>query len=255
LFTLFSGLGITVVLAMRRQYKAILILILVAIPLGWFLTLFSVVRSYMHQPGHQGVSGAVAGIVEGYNRAVSGSYGEYGTVSFIYGITEATDLSLGFYVMRDFPQVHDYFYGAFVGKSFIFWIPRAIWPGKPKSASTVLAHYYAPKAKEGLSLQSTILGEMYADFGLFSLAAIPLFFLLFGLLLRKLISEKSVQVIMGVVLGFAMCRGGISTFFVFFLLAVLMLKVSRLLFARYSNRARRLPEEEVLYDPSSYDSW
>ena len=63
---------------------------------------------------------------------------------------------------------------------FIFWIPRGLWPSKPVMLDSWMIQNFE-KVQEGFSSASGFMGELRADFGLFSL----IFALIMGCLIKK----------------------------------------------------------------------
>jgi hypothetical protein len=75
-------------------------------------------------------------------------------------------------ILKIFPDSHGYLYGQSLLKAFVFWVPRSIWPGKPDSISVMVGGLLAPVSET--SLVTTIFGEMYANFGILFLFAVPI---------------------------------------------------------------------------------
>lgn len=75
------------------------------------------------------------------------------------------------------------YYGSTIVATVSNFIPRAIWPTKPESFAAELAFKLYPHyARYGLSLSTSLIGEMLVNFSLFGTL---IFFFLFGLLLFK----------------------------------------------------------------------
>ena len=70
---------------------------------------------------------------------------------------------------------HDHLYGSSTSFLLYFWIPRAIWPSKPSMLGYWFVREYRGGFSKGHSASFGFTGELYADFGLFSL--LPVFFI------------------------------------------------------------------------------
>lgn len=84
-------------------------------------------------------------------------------------------------ILRNHINVYGHTYGVYTGFIFYFWVPRSIWPSKPEMIGHWLAQGYLTGISAGHSSSLGFTGELYADFGYFSL--ILLLFL--GRLMRK----------------------------------------------------------------------
>jgi hypothetical protein len=106
-----------------------------------------------------------------------GGYFETGdesrVVSSAFDAAEGIDTLLLLHMVRDFGSRYEYMYGVSYTRSLLSFIPRALYPEKPKTFSGYLASLYLPN--DLTSLNATALGEMYANFGPFTLLAFPFF--------------------------------------------------------------------------------
>lgn len=94
----------------------------------------------------------------------------------------------------------DYLYGKSISFISYFWIPRDLWPDKPKMLGRWMVDKYYPDLPETHSITFGFVGDLYADFGYFSL----LFYFGFGFLIKKLNKFKNLQFQLGnenVILG------------------------------------------------------
>lgn len=113
------------------------------------------------------------------------------------GVIDMTSL------MFDYFDHNEHLYGESSSFLLYFWIPREIWPDKP----TMLGHWFIREYRsgfsEGHSASFGFSGDLYADFGWFSL--IPIFFI--GRLLKvgenfksKMLLSKQYQMVLGAML-------------------------------------------------------
>lgn len=79
-------------------------------------------------------------------------------------------------------EYHPHTYGKSIGFITYFWVPRRLWPNKPTQIDHWLPRYYNPKMSDKASTSSGFMGELRADFGIYSL----FFIFLFGCVLKKL---------------------------------------------------------------------
>jgi hypothetical protein len=100
-------------------------------------------------------------------------------------------------------DTHPHLYGLSTSYLLYFWVPRSIWEEKPTMLGHWLIREYRSGFSEGHSVSFGFIGDLYADFGLFSLIAI--FMLgsgLFSLELfrRKMNANKGLGVVFGAML-------------------------------------------------------
>jgi hypothetical protein len=85
-------------------------------------------------------------------------------------------------LMMDHFDDHPHLYGKSSSFLFYFWIPRDIWPNKPTMLGYWLIRSYRSGFSEGHSASFGFAGDLYADFGYFSLVLI----FVLGILLNRL---------------------------------------------------------------------
>lgn len=84
-------------------------------------------------------------------------------------------------ILKRHTEVDGYSYGVYTSFIFYFWIPRTIWPNKPEMIGYSLAQRYLSGIGAGHSSSFGFTGELFADFGYFSL----IIFLFLGVLMKK----------------------------------------------------------------------
>jgi oligosaccharide repeat unit polymerase len=92
--------------------------------------------------------------------------------------SEGMDVVLLLHIVLDYGVSEDFLYGSSYLKTITSWIPRSLYPTKTKNFSVLLARKYLPNQET--SINATVLGELYANFGAFTLLFFPL--LTFGVL-------------------------------------------------------------------------
>jgi oligosaccharide repeat unit polymerase len=107
---------------------------------------------------------------------------------------DGTGSMLLLHVVNDFGREHPYLYGLSYSRALTFVIPRSVYPQRPESFSVMLADTYEPG--QGTSLSSTVLGEMYANFGPFSMLLLPLFTAALISLHNRLIARRERYVLL-----------------------------------------------------------
>ena len=110
------------------------------------------------------------------------------------GIIDMTDLMFTYFETNDFK------YGSSTSFILYFWVPRSIWPDKPTMIGHWLIRDFRSGFGSGHSASFGFTGDLYADFGFFSLA----FVFLLGRLLKvgeefknKAIKSNSFKTILG----------------------------------------------------------
>lgn len=119
-------------------------------------------------------------------------------------------------VVRDFPKVHNFYYGESLVKPLTFFIPRDVWKDKPESLTNKIPRLYYGSTRGGhYSSGFTIAGEFYVNFGV--IGTVVLFFV-FGSVSRFVSSAFKKDSSFGSLLAtlylslyLSLMRGGIST--------------------------------------------
>jgi len=93
------------------------------------------------------------------------------TLSSLMYATEGQGVLLLLHVVNDFGGRFVYLHGATYGRLFTFWLPRSLYPERPLDFTSQAAVCYEPG--DTTSLCATALGEAYANFGVWSLLALP----------------------------------------------------------------------------------
>jgi len=138
--------------------------------------------------------------------------------------TEGVSVVQVFHIVNDFGSKFDYFYGLTYSKAVTFVLPRSLYPNKPQNFPVLIAKLYEPG--EVTSFGTTQLGELYANFGPFSVLVLPfitvLILLLSGKLARKYEEHSLVSAALFVLLIWY-ARSSFEDNFVTFLLALLLI--------------------------------
>lgn len=213
----FQFLMVVLCVAMtQKKYLVIMLLLAMAPPFAYSMTLFASVRSQMYSWDEFSVEGAQKAIVRGYKVAQNKNKKRDSFLEYLMEGSEAGSLNVLGTVVEDYPKKYPYLFGTTLGKVFVFWVPRSIWPNKPLSFQFVLGDRYVG---EGVSLNATLLGEMYGNFGVFGSILLPpvlLFILVFlgriGYLFRMLRPLDSFEwCALGFSIGLLAMRNSIST--------------------------------------------
>jgi oligosaccharide repeat unit polymerase len=93
-------------------------------------------------------------------------------VSSLMDATEGLDFLLLLHIVQDYGSRRDFLYGETYLKTITAWVPRSLYPTKTENFTVLLAKEYLPNQET--SLNATVLGEMYANFGAFTLLVFPL---------------------------------------------------------------------------------
>lgn len=119
---------------------------------------------------------------------VDADYSSQKMINVLKNGTESDSLNVSASVFDDFGTRYEYLYGATYFKALYFWVPRYFWPEKPDSFAIVAGKIYGPTTA-GLSLNSTIFGEGYANFGII----FPIFFLITLVVIGAFFSKYSIE--------------------------------------------------------------
>ena len=93
--------------------------------------------------------------------------------SALFNVVEGMDALLLMHVVRDFGTRFEYLRGESYSRLVLSFIPRSVYPGKPSNLTAVMAELYLPNVLTSLNV--TEMGEMYANFGPFTILLFPLF--------------------------------------------------------------------------------
>jgi hypothetical protein len=94
--------------------------------------------------------------------------------------TEGASVMQLIHIVNDFGNKFNYFYGSTYSKAITFVVPRMLYPDKPENYPVRIARLYEPG--EVTSLNTTQLGELYANFGVFTVLLLPFFTIMIFLL-------------------------------------------------------------------------
>ena len=86
-------------------------------------------------------------------------------ISFILNISESVDVNV---IYDLFNKYDEFLYGSTYLKTFLFYIPRSIWSGKPLSITTIAGNYF-----DSSSLVTTIIGETFMNFSYLGILILP----------------------------------------------------------------------------------
>jgi hypothetical protein len=91
----------------------------------------------------------------------------------LMSVTDGVNVMLAMHIVNDFGTRFEYLGGLTYTKAATFFLPRSVYPSKPPNFETLVAQLYEPAAS-GLSLATTVVGELYANFGPATIVAMPL---------------------------------------------------------------------------------
>ncbi len=146
----------------HRRFRAIAIMALMAPLLVVAFAVWAQIRGTLSDP-----VAAIGRHIESAN-TYEGNY----ALNRLIDATEGTNIIVLLNITKDFGDKYEYLSGATFLKAVTFWIPRSIYPDKSESFPTITAKLYEPEAETSIS--STIMGELYANFGPFALVLMPL---------------------------------------------------------------------------------
>lgn len=225
IFTLQALATIAVTLLIQRRWALIGTLSVLAIPVGYVMTIFPAIRSWMHDYNDQSVSGAIEAFLKAWERAndnyaVSMSNGEV----FI-GATEGINLNVMAGVMQVFPAQEPFMWGSSFIRVFFFAIPRSVWPEKPIPLNLLVGQKLMPHVD--VSLAITTFGEFYANFGHVGVLLMPLAFWLANVAIRRTVKQLDVAAVVAFLFGVTVVRMSFSDMVLFFGITIFVLRFCR----------------------------
>lgn len=148
-----------------------------------------------------------------------------GSLEMVGSLFEATNIIVLKYVINNFNSIDSYYWGSTVVlKSVLFFVPQSMWSGKPSGFGGDVG--YAITGHEGLTLNTTSLGEFYGNFGYVSFVMLPVLLLVLQKLRRILPRNGWVDYAL-FLCGFSAIRFEFSFLVIsFFLLACLLFSYS-----------------------------
>ena len=151
------------------------------------------------------------------------------TVTSLMSAFEGNDTMLLLHVINDFGSKYRFMYGASYLRAFVFWVPRKFYPDKPLGFSSQMAALYEPGVNT--SLATTQLGELFANFGLFSVALLPILTICILLLSDKFAvdtNNRPLLVVVVFLLSIWVTRSAFDDALVTFVFVFPLLRVLRL---------------------------
>ncbi len=229
IFTLQVLVVFTAMLLVRKRWFQLGMLSLAAIPFGILMTMFPLIRVYMHRwSGGFAISSATSALGEGYLEAKEYFLPNLGIAEFLMGITEGRNMNSLVIVVQEFHQTVGLLMGSSILRGFVFWVPRSVWPGKPETLTVLIGQHLFGGGQRGVSMGATIFGEFWANFGFMGFAMIPVVLYIINFALTKLIRDATLRSIAAFIFGYSVVRMPVSDFAVLFLFVIVILNMSRL---------------------------
>lgn len=226
IFSLLIGLVLVILFLKNKNYKSIITLSVLAIPIILFMNLWPYIRSTMsYLPFWETVEKSLE-LLEN---------GESLLMLSIFNMTEGADFLVSFSILQDFPMKYDFFYGTSLLKIFTFFIPRILWEDKWDSIAIEMAHVYHP-LDSGFSLATTLLGEIFANGGFVALLIVPFLLLTLLSVMFRFLKKISTQLdfsFLAFSITFLMMRSNFSDVF------LLLISISIFIFLTQSFYKRK----------------
>ncbi len=229
IFTLQTLIVITALLMVRGRWFQIGVLSLAALPFGVLMTMFPLIRVYMHRwTGGFALSSATSALGEGYVEAKEYFLPNLGIGEFLMGVTEGININVLVVVVEEFHRSVGLLLGSGILRGFVFWVPRSVWPGKPPTLSILIGQRLLGGESRGVSMGATIFGEFWANFGFLGFVMIPVVLYVINFAISKLIRDTTMRTIAAFIFGYSVVRMPVSDFTVMFLFVIVMLNMTRL---------------------------
>lgn len=229
IFTLQALVVLAALLLVRGRWLQFGLLGLAALPFGALMTMFPLIRVYMHRwSGGFALFTATTALGEGYLEAKDFFGAGLGIPEFIIGVTEGININVLIVVVEDFHRSLGMLMGTGIVRGFVFWVPRSIWPGKPQNLSVLIGQHLLGGSERGVSMGATIFGEFWANFGLLGFVAIPVLIFIIDRVLKKLIKDPTMRMVAAFIYGYSIVRMPVSDFTVLFLFVIVLLNMTQL---------------------------
>lgn len=226
-----------------REYRIPAIIALLAVPLAVAMIFFSSARGQLHSWKSTSAKSAVSSLKKSI--AVSSDYYS-NRLNLKYGvarITEASSLNVFKAVVETYPSRRPYLGGSTLIKPAVAWIPRSVWEDKPVNFPTIIGQQLV---RDGVSLNSTSMGEPYANLGFAGVIYIPILLYaicyIFETIDNVLLIGKMSSLCVFVV-GFTVTRNGVIETVLPFTLALVFLSLCQGSSTTPPPEPRRHPNE------------
>lgn len=219
-FVLFGAISI---LLLGRYGLKVLLFGFLIIPLGYMMSIYRHVRGELFLEGIPSIGKAIDMISASIVKEPPA------IESFLLGISESVNFNV-LYEIFDYINFNNALWGGTFLKAFVFLIPRSLWQDKPLSITQIAGEWFAPQS-EHLSLVTTIIGEIHANFYFFGIAMLPLILIVTDKLMKKMFSHSTFANILLFVFGLLIFRMPYSdillvSIFVFVFYKVILMKTS-----------------------------
>ncbi len=212
--------AITINLIIRYKFK-ILLFGLFLIPFGYIMSIYRHMRGGLFSdgiPGFNKMINIISQTIEKDPPRID---------TFLLGISESVNFNV-LYEIFNYITFNNALWGETFLKSFTFMIPRTLWSDKPLSITQFAGGWFAPES-EHLSLVTTIIGEVHANFYLFGIVLLPIILFFTDLILKKIFSTTILTNMLLFIFGLLIFRMPYSdillvSIFVFIFYNIILLK-------------------------------
>ncbi len=189
--------AIVINLIIHYKFK-ILLFGLFVIPFGYMLSIYRHMRGGLFTEGIPSLNN----IIDMISKAIEKDPPRIDT--FLLGISESVNFNV-LYEVFNYITFNNALWGETFLKSFTFIIPRSLWPDKPLSITQFAGEWFAPES-EHLSLVTTIIGEVHANFYLFGIVLLPIILFFTDQILKKVFSTTIMANMLFFILGLLIFR-------------------------------------------------
>lgn len=192
----------------ERRYRLALALTCLAFPIAYGMVVFTAVRASMHAWEGKSAGAAVVAFVDAVGESNEFHKDRLSNQYVLQRLTESLSINIFAEMTEIYPDAAGYLGGTTLIKPLVFWVPRSIWPDKPINFPSQIG---TRLVRPGVSLNSTPMGEAYANFGEWGVLYVPLMLLLLRqafFTLGRLRYTQAVGIAL-FVLGFTVTRNGI----------------------------------------------
>jgi len=211
--------GISIVFIQRYRFRTIFLGILV-IPFGYLMSVYQRIRGKLFVEGIPSLSDTVEIITDTVRNHPPQ------ITDFLLGISESVNFNVLYMIFNSVTPAN-MLYGESFAKLFTYFIPRSFWSDKPLSITQVAGEWFAPQV-EGISLVTTLIGEVHMNFHIMGFFFLPLILLALRYISYYLLGNNnftSVALFLFGILFFRMSFSDVFLVVLFFVIILIIIKL------------------------------
>ena len=154
-------------------------------------------------------------------------------ISFLLNISESVNFNVFYNIINKGNQIN-FLHGATYLKTFVFFIPRSVWPSKPESITKIAADYFG-----SASLVTTLFGELHMNFSYWGILLLPLILYMADYILAYFKMKNKIYDYILFMMGILIFRMPFSDeIIIYFFLFLIVLFTTKKYVLRYSGKTQ-----------------